>query len=85
MTLTLTKQTNSQHTNMDNLSTPIWVIFQPQKSIKLFFKETHSFSPRSLLLFSCGRKFGKKSNKPFTRMTIYKTSILFLEGQGIPN
>ena len=40
--LTLIKQTKSQHTYMD--------IIQPQKSTKLLFKETHSCSLKILLL-----------------------------------
>ena len=74
--LTLIKQTKSQHTYMD--------IIQPQKSTKLLFKETHSCSLKVLLLSPCGRTRGK-SHQTIATMPIYKAPILILDRNGIPN
>ena len=78
---------NHMHTNSQSQSsnTPNNALTRNRQILKLLFEETRSMFFKESSLVPMWEGPWAKVTKPFAIMPIYKASILFLDGQGIPN
>lgn len=74
--------TNSQSQSSNTLNN---ALTRNRQILKLLFEETRSMFFKESSLVSMWEGPSAKVTKPFAAMPIYKASILFLDGQGIPN